>query len=194
MSKHKLFSIVIVLSFLSWGCEENYVPKPLGQLRVALPNNELYTFNDSICPYSFNLAKYMFVLPKDSANVCHKNILIPDLNAVVYASYIQLENNLNENAAHCQKLAYEHRVKANAIEEIPLHFPEHNVHGLMYKIDGNVASNFQFYLTDSTQHFFRGSLYFNARPNSDSLKPYLDFVVSDLEKMISSFEWVSETR
>jgi gliding motility-associated lipoprotein GldD len=190
MMKHNMAIVWACALVLFLSCEENHIPKPLGLLKVELPDNTTYTYQDSICPFRFEIAKYAFVNAKDSVgNVCHKNIFMPTFNAVLYASYLPLFDNLNENAAHCQKLAYEHRVKANAIEEIPLHFPEHNVHGLMYKIDGNVASNFQFYLTDSTKHFFRGSLYFNSRPNSDSLKPYLDFVVKDLEKMISSFEW-----
>lgn len=175
---------------LTSACDEKHVPKPMGLLKVTLPENELYTFNDGQCPFTFEAPKYAFVLPKDSSeNFCQKNIAMPFFNAVLHCTYLPLENNLTENAAHCQKLAYEHRVKANAIDEYIVHIDSNNVHGVVYKLEGNVASNFQFYLTDSTNHFFRGALYFNSRPNADSLKPYLDFVMKDLEKMISSFEW-----
>ena len=56
-------------------------------------------------------------------------------------------------------------------------------------MEGNVASNYQFFLTDSTNRFFRGAMYFNMRPNADSLQPVTDFVKADLEVLIESFEW-----
>ncbi|MFP5470811.1 MAG: gliding motility lipoprotein GldD [Bacteroidia bacterium] len=187
--KQSFVFYILSLIFLS-ACEENFVPKPMGLLKVDFPTNDGYTFQDNQCPFSFNVPKYVFVVPRDSnENFCQKNIVMPFFNATLHCSYMTLNNNLSEASAQCQRLAYEHRVKANAIDEYIVHIDSNNVHGVVYKLEGNVASNFQFYLTDSTHHFFRGALYFNARPNADSLKPYLDFVVKDLEKMIESFEW-----
>ena len=45
----------------------------------------------------------------------------------------------------------------------------------MYDLKGNTASSLQFFVTDSTRNFLRGSLYFNAEPNKDSLAPVMDF-------------------
>jgi hypothetical protein len=60
---------------------------------------------------------------------------------------------------------------------------------MIYSIEGPSASPFQFYLTDSAQHFLRGSLYFNSRTNPDSLAPILNFVRIDLSHLINTFEW-----
>ena len=60
---------------------------------------------------------------------------------------------------------------------------------MLYDIKGNAASNFQFYLTDSTKNYIRGSLYFNNRPNEDSLKPYLAFIRSDMDTLVNSFKF-----
>ena len=68
--------------------------------------------------------------------------------------------------------------------------PELKVYGMAYDIKGSeAASPYQFYLTDSTQHFIRGALYFNFSPNNDSLKPVIDFLQKDVQEMIDSFEW-----
>lgn len=63
------------------------------------------------------------------------------------------------------------------------------MYGLIYDIKGNAASEFQFHLTDSLNHFLVGSLYFNTPPNQDSIQPVLDFVKQDIEHLFSTFEW-----
>ena len=47
----------------------------------------------------------------------------------------------------------------------------------------------QFFLTDSTDHFLVGSLYFYTRPNYDSLMPAAQYVENDLMRLMESFEW-----
>ncbi len=67
--------------------------------------------------------------------------------------------------------------------------PEKNVYGTVYEIAGDAASSIQFFLTDSTKHYLRGALYFNAQPNKDSLAPLINFVREDIVVLIESFEW-----
>ena len=184
--------IFIAVGLMFASCEENYTPKPLGKLKVSFPENDVYQFSDSACPFSFEVPKYAFVVQKDSTgDNCHKNIFLPYFNATLYASYIPISNEkeLFDNLNLSQDLAYEHRVKASSIDEKLISNDSTNTYGQIFRINGNVASNFQFYITDSTDHFFRGALYFNVKPNIDSLKPSLDFVSEDFEKMIKSFEW-----
>ncbi|MCR5455573.1 MAG: hypothetical protein K6F33_11355, partial [Bacteroidales bacterium] len=64
-----------------------------------------------------------------------------------------------------------------------------HVYGLLYGIKGNVASPLQFYITDSTRHFLRGSLYFNCSPNKDSLAPSVEFVRQDIERLFETLIW-----
>jgi gliding motility-associated lipoprotein GldD len=59
----------------------------------------------------------------------------------------------------------------------------------LYEIRGDAASSVQFYLTDSTRHFLRGSLYFNVQPNADSLAPVIDFFMEDIMHLIETLEW-----
>ncbi len=192
MDMRNTLLLIIISLFMFTSCEEEYTPKPLGQLRLSFPENSLYLFSDTSCPFSFKVPKYAFVTAKDTSGTnCHKNIFLPDFNATLYASYVEIHNEkeLFDNLNLSQDLAYEHRVKASSIDEKLISNDTTKVYGQIFRINGNVASNFQFYMTDSVNHFFRGALYFNAKPNIDSLKPTLDFVTSDFEKMINSFEW-----
>lgn len=87
-----------------------------------------------------------------------------------------------------------HLVKANDISERQFKNEEAKVYGLIYDFEGNTASNYQFFLTDSSTHFFRGAMYFNMPPNADSLEPVIDFIKGDLQRLIESFRWAEASR
>jgi hypothetical protein len=44
-------------------------------------------------------------------------------------------------------------------------------------------------MTDSTNHFLRGALYFNFSPNNDSLRPVIEHLEADIQQLIESLEW-----
>jgi hypothetical protein len=52
-----------------------------------------------------------------------------------------------------------------------------------------VATAHQFFLTDSTKHFLRGALYFDATPNEDSLRPVNAFLQAEMKHLIQTFRW-----
>ena len=85
-------------------------------------------------------------------------------------------------------LAGKHNIKADYIDEIKIQKPNH-VSGFLFDIEGAAASPFQFYLTDSTKHFMRGSLYFNTESRPDSLQPVFEFMKKDIMHLINTFEW-----
>jgi gliding motility-associated lipoprotein GldD len=64
-----------------------------------------------------------------------------------------------------------------------------NVGGILYEIGGDAASPIQFFVTDSTNHFLRGALYFNSAPNADSLAPAIKYAKEDIMKMITTLKW-----
>lgn len=86
-------------------------------------------------------------------------------------------------------MVYKHTIKAESIDESVIKDTSSCVYGLFYDLKGNVASSVQFYVTDSVRHFLRGSLYFNAQPNQDSLAPLVSFVRKDIEHLIETLEW-----
>ncbi|PIV58809.1 MAG: gliding motility lipoprotein GldD, partial [Bacteroidetes bacterium CG02_land_8_20_14_3_00_31_25] len=51
------------------------------------------------------------------------------------------------------------------------------------------ASNIQFYVTDSIRHFVRGALYFETKPNKDSLAPIINFIEQDVTHLVETLRW-----
>lgn len=60
---------------------------------------------------------------------------------------------------------------------------------MYFDLGGNTATANQFFVTDTTKHFLRGALYFDATPNADSLSIVNDFLKKDLEHLINSLKW-----
>ncbi len=82
-----------------------------------------------------------------------------------------------------------HITKADAINEQMIIDPERKVYGILYDLKGSTATAVQFFVTDSTKHFFRGSLYFFAEPNPDSLAPVNEFFREDIIHIIETLKW-----
>ena len=181
----------LIIVFLA-ACSETPVPKPRGYFRATFPDKDYVIVSDSLSlPYSFDLPKYC-IMERETSKGAERfwtNLVYPTLNAKVHLSFKFLNNNLDTLIEDSHTLAYKHTVKAEAIEKISYVNDTTHVYGLLYNIKGNVASPVQFYITDSTKHFLRGSLYFNCTPNKDSLAPSIDFVREDIERLFETLTW-----
>jgi gliding motility-associated lipoprotein GldD len=82
-----------------------------------------------------------------------------------------------------------HINKADAINELVINNKASSVFGILYDLKGNTATSVQFYVTDSTNHYLRGSLYFESEPNADSLAPVIDFFREDIIHIIETLKW-----
>ncbi|MCK5823009.1 MAG: gliding motility lipoprotein GldD [Bacteroidales bacterium] len=188
MTKKLLF--IIFFAFVFFSCQHDYTPRPAGYMRIDFPEKEYQHFSNN-SPYSFDFPKYAKIVKdkEKDAEPFWINIVFPKLNGKIYISYKEIDNNLSEYIEDSRKFAYKHTVKADAINEKVYSNKEKKVYGILYDIKGNTASNVQFFLTDSTKHFLRGALYFNTRPNKDSLAPVIKFIKTDIFKLIETFEW-----
>lgn len=182
-----LFFIVITLGI---SCHKAYTPKPRGYFRIDLPQKQYQNFV-STCGFKFEVPVYSNVkLNAESyAEACWYNIELIGFNANIYLTYKPLGRNLPVFIEDVRTIVYKHSIKADDIIESAINQPEHNVFGMFYDIKGNAASSVNFYLTDSISGFLSGSLYFNSRPNKDSLSPAIDFFREDILHLINSFEW-----
>jgi gliding motility-associated lipoprotein GldD len=171
-------------------CKPHYTPKPAGYLRIDFPE-KVYQIYNSSCPYTFEYPLYGKIVPDTSkiAEPCWVNIEFPQFAGKIHISYKPVKNNVNIYMEDSRTLAYKHTVKADAIRETLYNDENRKVYGLLYEIKGDAASSVQFYLTDSTRHFLRGSLYFNVQPNADSLAPVIDFFLEDIMHLIETLEW-----
>jgi gliding motility-associated lipoprotein GldD len=80
-------------------------------------------------------------------------------------------------------------IKADAIQEQPFINADSKVYGMFYRVNGNAATNAQFYVTDSVKHFVTGSVYFYAKPNFDSIMPATSYVRDDMQHLMESLQW-----
>ncbi|MFW5644981.1 MAG: gliding motility lipoprotein GldD [Bacteroidota bacterium] len=188
--KNITWSIIFVLSISFFSCREDYIPKPRGYMKVEYPEKS-YTFFDTNAPFRFAYPEYAQVLPDTSPNAekYWYNIVFQSFDATIYLSYKNVQNNLEEYIEDTRTLAYKHTIKAEAIEESIIRQPDDQVYGLLYDLSGNTASSLQFFVTDSSDHFLRGSLYFNTTPEKDSLAPVVKFIRKDVIHMLETFEW-----
>lgn len=184
--------IALVLLVLASSCgDKNPQPKPRGYFRIDLPEKQYVTL-DTMRYYSFEYPIYSTITP-DYHSLQEKdwvNVEFPRFKGTIHISYKQVNDNLGEYLEDAYFMITKHIGKATGIRDSVIINKEKDVYGLMYYLDGEgVASPLQFYLTDSTEHFMRGSLYFNVVPNNDSLQPVIDFITDDVRHLINTLEW-----
>jgi gliding motility-associated lipoprotein GldD len=183
---------ITVIFFVLTSCfseEKSEIPKPKGYYRITFPERSYKSYDDS-CHFTFEYPQYSQIVFKgDNAKKCWPEIYFPQFKASLYLSYRPVNQDLSQLAEDSHTLTYKHTVRANGITEASLVLPEQKVFGTVYELGGNAASAIQFHLTDSTNHFLRGSLYFYASPNADSLQPVVDFLRADLDHFFKSFRW-----
>lgn len=183
-----MFLLTMTGAFIS--CHENYTPKAKGYVRVKYPVKAYREF-DTNAPFSFEYPEYARIVPDTAANAepFWYNMVFPSLNATIYLSYKPVHGNLQDFIEDSRTLVYKHTIKAEAINESLIRNDSSDVYGILYDLKGNTASSLQFFVTDSTTHFLRGSLYFNSEPNKDSLAPVIHFIRKDVTHMINTLHW-----
>lgn len=185
------FVISIIYVLLVCSCKKEYVPKPRGYFRIDFPEKAYKQIDSAELPYRFEIPVYS-KLEADKERIAEPywtNLRIPDHKAELHISYKTVNNNLMALTEDSRTLAYNHSIRADAINERIFVNPEKKVYGTIYMIEGNAASPLQFYLTDSVKHFLRGALYFSEVPNIDSIRPVIDFISPDIIHLIETTEW-----
>ncbi len=190
VAKYKfLIFNLLLLSFVA--CSNNYTPRPYGYYRITTPDTAYVDFNPSF-PYTFALSRNAVVQPRtDVSEPYWINIYYPALDATIYCSYKPVQNNLRELTNDALEFVYRNASFATAIPEQEYAHPEASVYGVLFDLEGNTASSCQFFVTDSTRHFFRASVYCNCPPNADSLAPVYNYLRTDIIKMVETFEWTN---
>lgn len=183
---------LFILCLLLTRCTPDYSPKPRGYFNIKFPEKQYQQYAGD-CAYSFDYPVYAKVIPdtQRDAKPCWLDVSYPEFNGRIHLSYqpINSPGQFNQLVEDARTFAFKHTVKATAIDEGVISYPEKKVYGIYYSIDGNTASSIQFFLTDSTRNYLRGALYFNEQPRLDSIQPVLDFIKKDIDVMIKSFTW-----
>jgi gliding motility-associated lipoprotein GldD len=181
--------IAIPLLFITlisvFSCKDEVLPKPASYLRLDYPEAKYVNFGNQ-CPFAFEMNSEAVIKGEKD---CGFTILYPKMKATIYLTYKPVNNNINKLLRDAQKLTYEHVIKADDILEQPYLNPSKKVYGMFYQVDGNAATNSQFYVTDSIKHFITGSVYFYAKPNFDSIMPAASYVKNDMQRLMETLKW-----
>jgi len=182
----------VLLLFLTACQNHDYSPKPKAYFRIVFPEKNYTAFIEPV-PFSFNYPTYA-IIEQDKSRDARKdwyNLHFKQFNGFLHLTYYDVsgKGEYNEMVEDARKLAFKHTIKASAIDQKVINYPDRKVYGVYYAIEGNTASSVQFFLTDSAKHYFRGALYFNERPQYDSIAPVINFIKKDIDTLISTFRW-----
>lgn len=192
----KQFYYLGIIFFFFLSCNDEVVPKPKGYLRLEYPAANYMNTNVDGIPFSFEsntLANKIVSKKIISTTESHAiNIEYPTLKGTIYLTYKSISNNqknLIDFLKDAQNFTQKHTAKADEIKEKEYINKLNKVYGMFYEVGGNAASQSQFYVTDSTEHFLTGSLYFYAKPNYDSILPAAKYLEKDIKRIMETVKW-----
>ena len=187
------YILLVVVTALLCGfasCRRTYVPRPYGYYRIEIPDTTYQLYDNPALPYLFEVSTNARVEPRTKPTERYWiDIRYPDFDVRIHGSYLPVNGNLRELGDDAQNFVYKHAGKASAIPEQGYDNADERVYGVFYELQGNTASPYQFYLTDSLHHFFRGAVYVNCVPNQDSLQPVIDYLQYDVRHLMESFRF-----
>ena len=180
----------LFLMLLLTGCQrEPGTPKPRAYPRIEYPQRSYLNYAAEGCPFTFEYPAYAEINDKKD-HACWFDLYMPEFRARLHCSYLRVKNRKEfDDLVHdAFTIADKINERANFMEQTPVRNAQ-AVGGLALHFTGPAASPFHFFLTDTTQHFFKASLYFEAEVRPDSLAPIVKFVEEDINHLINSFTW-----
>jgi gliding motility-associated lipoprotein GldD len=173
-------------------CGSDPIPKPKALLRLDYPAPE-YASIDLPIPFTFekntlatDISEIKIARDGQSIGI---DLNYPLIKGTVFITYKEVKNNINLLLLDAQELTQKHTQKADEITSTPYVDSNNRVFGMFYEVGGNAASQSQFYVTDSLNHFVTGSLYFYAKPNYDSILPAAHYLKNDIRHIMETIKW-----
>lgn len=171
----------------------NETPKPQAYLRIDMPEPAYTLCDTAVLPFTFersNLSQLEWkkVTPREK----WFTLVYPKYKGYVFLTYkaIKGEKDLREQIDTSYHIIESHFSFSSGVDENRFVDRPHRLSGTTYHLKGqNVASTYQFWVTDSVSHFLRGALYIDCTPNNDSLAPVLDYLQADIDHLIESVRW-----
>jgi len=193
----KVFGLLLIsLSLLISSCaeEEVFIPRPRGYFRISMPEKKYVEWKGD-CPFTMEIPEYsqMYKSSAPNAPACWKDLFFGKFNATLYLSYHEITSDslFAQLVNQSWELTEAHHEMSQQLRDSIILRPEDGVSGTVIILGGSAASLVQFYLTDSVKNFVRGSLYFYATPNSDSLQPVVDYIKKDVFHIAETLKWTN---
>jgi gliding motility-associated lipoprotein GldD len=188
---YNLAMTFLLSALLLTSCQDSYLPKPRGYHRLDLPK-PIYQRSQGPYPYSFEQNSFAKMVA-DTTRFSEKywsDVQYPGLNAEVELTYKTLTSReqLSELIKDSRTLVTKHQIKASSIEE-GSELAGTGDRAYLFELQGQVPSQFQFYVTDSSKHFLRGALYFKVANRNDSLSPVIRYIAEDIHHLLRTLRW-----
>lgn len=189
---HALTAALCFMVLLA-SCTGDPVPKPRGYFRIDLPADSAASFTGH-CPFSAEVPVYARMVKgvgagEANSSRCWTDMVFPGQRGAVHMTWRQVRGDLPELIHDAHEFKAKHEVLATRIRSEEIRRDSARVFGTLFAVDGNVASPMVFYLTDSTSNFLYGALYFDVRPNADSLAPVTDRIRKDISRFAHTLRW-----
>ena len=189
-AKTIVYPLFVAILLTTISCRQDInVPKPKAYLKLDYPTAE-YQYTDTKLPFLFdkNILSSLEVIKKNNI-IEGVNLVYKPMNASIYISYKFVDYNLDNLIKSSLSITQQHAKIAHSVSEKEFTDNISRVYGKIFDLSGPVASQIQFYATDSINHFLSGALYFNTRPNYDSIYPATRYIQNDIIRLMESIEW-----
>lgn len=181
----KLITALLLLS----SCGDDPMPKPRGYFRIDLPERTYVAWDSGNGPRAEMPSAARVTERKAEGDARWYDVRYKGLRATVHLTWSPVHGRLTALIEDAHVFKGTHGVKARRIGHERVLRDSARVFGTLFDVDGDVASPMVFYLTDSTDNFLYGSLYFDVRPNADSLAPVTERIRADMRHMAATLEW-----
>ena len=184
---------ICVIFIVLFGCENYFLPKQSAYLRLDYPKPEYKLIDDKDFPFFFEVNTRLSEISDIDINPESIDFIINynQLNAQINFQYknVNSSEKLNAYILDLKRTIETHSMMANSVKIKDYSLKEKNIFGRIFDLSGNVASPYQFYLTDSINNIISGLVYFNIKPNYDSILPAINYIENDIIHLIESFDW-----
>ena len=184
---------ICVIFIVLFGCENYFLPKQSAYLRLDYPKPEYKLINDKDFPFFFEANTRLSEISDIDINLRSIDFIINynQLNAQINFQYknVNSSEKLKAYILDLKSTIETHSMMANSVKIKDYSLKEKNIFGRIFDLSGNVASPYQFYLTDSINNIISGLVYFNIKPNYDSILPAINYIKNDIIHLIESFDW-----
>lgn len=193
----KLFIVICCGLLPVWlaGCghKGDETPKPQAYLRIDLPPHDYVLCDTTALPFTFEQSKLSQIeWKKSKPGENWFTLTYPKYKGYVFMTYkaIRGEKELRAQVDTSYRFVEGHFAHSSGVDENRFVDRPHRLYGTTYRLKGqNVASSYQFWMTDSNRHFLRGALYIDCTPNNDSLAPVLEYMQADIDHLMESVRW-----
>ena len=185
--KKQRVNFFIAWFILVFSCNQGYKPKPKGYNQIQFPEKKFEQITVS--------NKYSF---KKNTQANHKidnerfwvTLKYEKLKAEILITHKEILKNkeLDEFIQESYKLIGRHQIKAESIIEKRVVTPKKK-HAVLFEINGEVASPYQFITTDSSKNFLRAALYLDNPVANDSIMPIVEYLKNDVNHILNTLVW-----